>query len=232
MHTNSGTGGILSTTKWISVILNDGVDPSSGVSIIPKDTVREAITAYAIETGTGVSDTLSIVGYGLGWFRTPIVDKSLFIMLGVSLALEASKLYWTQTPREKKDISSGDGGEDTYQVQGKVDLLLPIGEYTGTYFAADYGKTTFCSSKSSSKQAGGSESYCDSLLSNFERVDKAENRTRRALELFASTPRVWFSQIRMTRLSANVFSAKFITLFPSGFGVDIHPFTYEGEKGA
>ena len=54
----------------------------------------------------------------------------------------------------------------------------------------------------------------------------------KALELFASTPRVWFSQIRMTHLSSNVFSAKFITLFPSGFGVDTHPFTYEGEKGA
>lgn len=32
--------------------------------------MREAITAYAIETGTGVSDTLSIVGYGMGWFRS------------------------------------------------------------------------------------------------------------------------------------------------------------------
>lgn len=51
------------------MLLNEGVDPISKATIIPKSAFHEIITASAISAGAGPNEDVSIIGYGLAWFR-------------------------------------------------------------------------------------------------------------------------------------------------------------------
>ncbi|KAM5537978.1 hypothetical protein V8D89_008454 [Ganoderma adspersum] len=68
----SGAGGIISSaedmTKWLAVLLNEGVVPMTNTTIIPVSVFQEMITARAIVSGVAAGP-LSIMGYGMGWFR-------------------------------------------------------------------------------------------------------------------------------------------------------------------
>ncbi|PIL33660.1 hypothetical protein GSI_04283 [Ganoderma sinense ZZ0214-1] len=68
----AGAGGITSSaedmTKWLTVLLNEGVDPLTNASIISVSVFQEMITARAVVSGVAVGP-LSIMGYGMGWFR-------------------------------------------------------------------------------------------------------------------------------------------------------------------
>ncbi|KAI0695190.1 beta-lactamase/transpeptidase-like protein [Cerioporus squamosus] len=68
----AGAGGIISSaedmTKWLAVLLNEGIDPTTNRTIIPSSAFTEMTTARAIVSGAPVGD-LSIIGYGMGWFR-------------------------------------------------------------------------------------------------------------------------------------------------------------------
>lgn len=54
-------------TKWLAVLLNNGVDPVSNTTIIPSSAFEEITTAYSVMEGTPPSPEMSIWGYGLGW---------------------------------------------------------------------------------------------------------------------------------------------------------------------
>ena len=55
-------------TKWLATLLNGGVDPITNRTIVPTSVLTHMTTARAIVHGEAAKD-LSIVGYGMGWFR-------------------------------------------------------------------------------------------------------------------------------------------------------------------
>ncbi|TFY56936.1 hypothetical protein EVJ58_g7336 [Rhodofomes roseus] len=69
----AGAGGIISSaeemTKWLTVLLNRGVDPASNRTIIPRSAFEEITTAHAIIAGRPMTPEMSVMGYGLGWQR-------------------------------------------------------------------------------------------------------------------------------------------------------------------
>jgi len=69
----AGAGGIISSveemTKWLTVLLNKGVEPTSNETIIPPSAFEEITTAHAIMAGRPIAPEISIQGYGLGWWR-------------------------------------------------------------------------------------------------------------------------------------------------------------------
>ncbi|CCL99820.1 uncharacterized protein FIBRA_01844 [Fibroporia radiculosa] len=69
----AGAGGVISSaqdmTKWLSVLLNSGVDPVSNTTILPRSVFDEITTAHTIMKGTPDSPEISVAGYGLGWMR-------------------------------------------------------------------------------------------------------------------------------------------------------------------
>ncbi|KAL1945494.1 hypothetical protein VTO73DRAFT_2345 [Trametes versicolor] len=68
----SGPGGAISNvedmTKWLATLLNGGVDPRTNITIVPASVLANMTTSRAIESGVPALD-ISIVGYGMGWFR-------------------------------------------------------------------------------------------------------------------------------------------------------------------
>ncbi|THH28090.1 hypothetical protein EUX98_g6096, partial [Antrodiella citrinella] len=67
----AGAGGILSTsvdmTKWLAMLLNNGVDPYTNNTIISRFAFNDVTTAHFIVDGKPTSPHSSIVGYGMGW---------------------------------------------------------------------------------------------------------------------------------------------------------------------
>lgn len=56
-------------TKWLTVLLNEGVEPASNKTIIPRSAFEEITTAHSIQAGKPTIPEMSIQGYGLGWWR-------------------------------------------------------------------------------------------------------------------------------------------------------------------
>ena len=51
------------------MLLNEGVNPVSNTTIIPKQAFKDITTASAIANGAPQAEHLSINGYGMGWRR-------------------------------------------------------------------------------------------------------------------------------------------------------------------
>ncbi|OCH90085.1 beta-lactamase/transpeptidase-like protein [Obba rivulosa] len=71
----AAAGGVISSAedmvKWLAIFLNRGVNPVNNETFIPKSAFEEMTKSYAIMQGTADRKTpeLSIIGYGMGWFR-------------------------------------------------------------------------------------------------------------------------------------------------------------------
>ncbi|CAL1697847.1 unnamed protein product [Somion occarium] len=69
----AAAGGIVSNTidmnKWLAMLLNNGVDPTSNVTILPTSVYDTVTTAHALVLGRALMPSLSMLGYGLGWMR-------------------------------------------------------------------------------------------------------------------------------------------------------------------
>ncbi|KAH9889349.1 beta-lactamase/transpeptidase-like protein [Cubamyces lactineus] len=68
----AGAGGAISNvedmTKWLATLLNGGVNPITNRTIVPASVLTDMTTARAIVHGEAEKD-ISVVGYGMGWFR-------------------------------------------------------------------------------------------------------------------------------------------------------------------
>ncbi|KAH9935178.1 beta-lactamase/transpeptidase-like protein [Epithele typhae] len=68
----AGAGGIITTAedmvKWVTMLLNGGVDPYTNQTVLPPSVLTEMMTARAIVSGEP-QGPLGIMGYGMGWFR-------------------------------------------------------------------------------------------------------------------------------------------------------------------
>lgn len=72
-HLKAGPGGIISSakdlTKWVTVLLNAGVEPVSNTTIIPRSVFDEMTTAHSVVYGSSPAPDSSLIGYGMGWDR-------------------------------------------------------------------------------------------------------------------------------------------------------------------
>ena len=106
---------------------------------------------------------------------------------------------------------------------------LPLSAYSGAYRNPGYGTFVLCDPESTSH-------YCDSVLSDFRRVDSARSLPLppdpQVPQLFAAWPRVWSSHVRLVHAenNTNKFDISFTALFPDGYGASNTPFeTYESD---
>lgn len=60
----------LQKAKWVTMFLNDGVDPVSNKTILSRSVIEETTKAYGIVSGSPKDVTRSITGYGMGWGRS------------------------------------------------------------------------------------------------------------------------------------------------------------------
>jgi hypothetical protein len=58
------------------MLLNEGVDPATNRTVLPKDVIEKVTTAHTVTLGHG-SKTDSITGYGLGWVRASYVGHDV-----------------------------------------------------------------------------------------------------------------------------------------------------------
>ncbi|KAI0945939.1 hypothetical protein AcV7_010047 [Taiwanofungus camphoratus] len=71
----AGPGGVISSaedmTKWLTVLINDGVDPITNETILPRSVFEETTSAHFVIKGTADTNTpeISLSGYGMGWMR-------------------------------------------------------------------------------------------------------------------------------------------------------------------
>ena len=68
--------------KWLAVLLNEGRDPATNETIVPRSVFQAATVAQHVMIGAGVEEFgSSIVGYGMGWRRssTGSVEVRLFV---------------------------------------------------------------------------------------------------------------------------------------------------------
>ncbi|CCM00547.1 uncharacterized protein FIBRA_02581 [Fibroporia radiculosa] len=72
-ETIAGPGGLISNvvdmTKWMAMLLNRGVDPSTKTRIMPEAVLDETTMAHYISEHVGPNAYTSVQGYGLGWSR-------------------------------------------------------------------------------------------------------------------------------------------------------------------
>ncbi|EIN06834.1 beta-lactamase/transpeptidase-like protein [Punctularia strigosozonata HHB-11173 SS5] len=78
---SAGAGGVITTaadlSRWLRMLMNEGVDPDTNVVVIPKSAFAAATTASAIIDGYTKSNDLSIQGYGMGWLRHHYMGRDL-----------------------------------------------------------------------------------------------------------------------------------------------------------
>ena len=93
-HLKAGAGGIISSAddmvRWLSVLLNEGRDPTTNKTVIPKSVFDAVTTSQIIMAGKPTATYgSSIVGYGMGWIRSSVgtadVSKLGFALIALLL---------------------------------------------------------------------------------------------------------------------------------------------------
>ncbi|KAI0655708.1 beta-lactamase/transpeptidase-like protein [Cubamyces menziesii] len=83
---NAGPGGVISSAedmvKWLAVLLNHGVHPVSGETIIPRSVYDATTTARHVVHGRPTEPYGSIVGYGMGWNRWTFKGQDMIMHTG------------------------------------------------------------------------------------------------------------------------------------------------------
>ena len=87
----AGAGGVISSAddmvNWLAVLLNEGQDPATNKTIIPKSVFDTVTTARWIISGKpSYPNGDSIFGYGMGWMRSSFgeVDVRAGLLCGHS----------------------------------------------------------------------------------------------------------------------------------------------------
>ncbi|KAJ3478968.1 hypothetical protein NLI96_g9388 [Meripilus lineatus] len=230
-----GPGGIISNTgdilKWVSMLLNGGIDPITGTTVIPPSVFTEVTTAHSLMLGTSDKIGVSIVGYGLGWMRASayghevlqhggslpgFISQVTFLPLdGVGIVAFVNQI--SPVPNFVEHLADFKTSvRPSQQVLTAMLPDLPIEAYAGTYTDPGYGSLTICTSSLTSD-------YCKSTLSNFITVFPDSPSSAEPV-LYATWPKIWSSHFRAVPRGKNSFIFSFLALYPEGFGRDTTPF--------
>ncbi|KAI0326062.1 beta-lactamase/transpeptidase-like protein [Cubamyces sp. BRFM 1775] len=220
----AGAGGAISNvedmTKWLATLLNSGVDPVTNRTIVPAQAEKE----------------LSVVGYGMGWFRMSYKGHDVVRHSG---AIPGFSLLVAFLPADNLGAAiltnMDDKADETMSVLQRVidvalslpaspppvenPLPLDLDAYTGRYTNVGYGDITLCSPNSTS-------SHCARILADFAAVDAASGEQQPETRLLAAWPRLWSTHVRMLHISGSTFRLVFPALFPQGYGLNTTAFEY------
>ena len=64
-------------SKWLGLLLNDGVHPVTGDIIIPMDVLKEITTPRVIQSGVSPNPGFSLSGYATGWIRQSYMGREV-----------------------------------------------------------------------------------------------------------------------------------------------------------
>nr|VWO99815.1 Polyketide synthase [Ganoderma boninense] len=238
---NGGAGGVISSVtdlaKWLSLWLNEGVDPVLGQAVIPKSVYDTVTTAQSIVHGRPSANYESLIGYGMGWERGPpevsiIVAFSPSHKLGVVALVNRDEAAAILKIVKKTfdDVlgtnlsEAADSLGESFRPSSRVPAPQPTkvdppsldwSAYTGLYKSDDsYLPVTLCSSQSDS-------AHCQAVVSDFATLDSP---VALATSLYSTYPAVWASHLRLLHFSGDVFNFTFTALFPHGYGQNTSAF--------
>ncbi|THH05073.1 hypothetical protein EW145_g5058 [Phellinidium pouzarii] len=234
MPTTNGAGAIPSSvrghgesyskkTEWLALLLNEGVNPLTNATIIPKSAFEASTMASAIISGMGNAYGVSIAGHCMGWIRTVFWARD-----SNARRRDARILELGAVPAARE---AGDGILDEYgRLEDNTFGDYPV--YAGTY----YGKCHLLllpHRLTAVDRYASSNDYRSSLLRTFTLVDTARGQAQFSgtLQLLSALPRIWSTHLRLAHDHGDTFTFKPITLFPYGFGDDVGPLAYAMEVG-
>ncbi|KAF8557186.1 beta-lactamase/transpeptidase-like protein [Imleria badia] len=248
----AGPGGIISNAvdmaKWISTWINEGVHDNR--TVIPTSVYQNVSYSYAVSTDHPTDPEYSIVGYGMGWFRSSYRGHEVVYHSGAVPGLSTLVSF---LPSDETGVTLFANGESKAEplmlilnriLDSAVHLTgsptrtptsSPIRNVTTTepdarnsalsldLFAGIYANPGYGSFTLCSPSSASS--YCTNVRSNFSIVDAIQGKPSASSgDLLAEWPRVWSSHVRMRHQEGSIFEMHFTSLYPDGYGKDTTPF--------
>ncbi|KAF8132810.1 beta-lactamase/transpeptidase-like protein [Boletus edulis] len=250
----AGPGGIISNAidmaKWISTWINEGVYDNQ--TVIPDYVYRNVSYSYSVSIDHPTDPEHSIVGYGMGWFRTSYRGHDVVWHSGAVPGLSTLVSF---LPSDEIGVTLFANGEDKAEplmlvLKRILDSALgltsslshtssPSRNATQTEpdarnatlalsldaFAGTYTNPGYgpLTLCSPSSPSG----YCTTVQSDFSIVDNAQSTVSNSEDLLAAWSRVWSSHLRMRHQHDLVFDVYLTSLYPNGYGKDTTPFAKE-----
>nr|VWO96016.1 Alcohol dehydrogenase 1 [Ganoderma boninense] len=245
---NGGAGGVISSVtdlaKWLSVWLNEGVDPVSGQIVFPKSVYETVTTAQSIVHGRPSANYESLIGYGMGWERWAAGGIDIVHHTGGIPGFSSIVAF---SPSHKLGVVALVNRDEAVAILKIVKKTFDDVQGTNLSEAADsLGESFRPSNQVSTPQpakvtppsldwsayaglyksddsylpvtlcASQSDSaHCQAVVSDFATLDSPAAVTT---SLYSTYPAVWASHLRLLHFSGDVFNFTFTALFPHGYG--------------
>ncbi|KAH9922373.1 beta-lactamase/transpeptidase-like protein [Fomitopsis serialis] len=222
-----GPAGIVSNvidmSKWIATLLNEGVDPETNLTVIPRSIYEEMTTAHAVVTGAPRYSYTAVKGYGMGWERTSFQGHDIISHTGrmpshlsevlflPSARLGVVALSNADLPQEAYHKVAYRVIEDVLKLPRVVDSDIHRRENDTSTLDGSYEEiTTVVLAASLTRYTGiyanaaygnftlcaptTKTGYCDRVLADFAACDELGEHPG----LYAAYPRFTSSHIRLT----------------------------------
>ncbi|PIL26205.1 hypothetical protein GSI_11960 [Ganoderma sinense ZZ0214-1] len=248
-HLKAGAGGIISSAedvvRWLSVLLNEGQDPTTNKTVIPKSVFDAVTTSQVIVAGKPISTYgSSIVGYGMGWLRTSVGTADILLHTGGIPGFSTLVVFSPNSNLGVVILSNADNKASwNFQLLGRIlyEVLGVLPAATSDTIAEMTGETTAPETRPPSLKirdyagfysapgylpirlcsSANQSAHCNSVISDFATI---HNSSTLESSLYATFPTVWATHVRLNHVSGDVFNITFTALFPHGFGGDTSAF--------
>ncbi|EPS99303.1 hypothetical protein FOMPIDRAFT_114665 [Fomitopsis schrenkii] len=249
----AGPGGIISSatdlTKWLAVLLNNGVDPVSNTTIIPSSAFEEITTAYSVMEGTPPSPEMSIWGYGLGWVTFSYQGHNIVAHTGDITGISTLVVFLPDDGLGIAVLTNADDKDDANMAIAIMIIgdLLGLNSVTTNATGTAVSEEGLSTENSSTPAAEPLPVNLESLSGTYSNLGYGNitfctandqspdcpevlasfapfiNQTS-SPELYAAWLRIYSSHVRLTHQSATEFSVQFTSLFPEGYGANTTAF--------
>ncbi|KAI0063206.1 beta-lactamase/transpeptidase-like protein [Artomyces pyxidatus] len=254
----AGPGGVISSVqemeKWVRMLLNNGVDPRTNNTILPRSAFESIVSAHSIIPGNPFGfPGLSFAGYGLGWIRTTFMGHDIIQHpgdvpgsfasvlaaladgVGVVVLANANSEYAAADAISVAILRGLFGLKDGFSLEAPSLADLRVAPSAANHTSRSYGVsnpsynytgTYFNKGYGTTVlcDTSSSSNYCSRVLANFSAVDSVSPSQNHSLELFTEFPSLWSSHARLTHVKENMFSMSVAYLFPEGYGKNKTPF--------
>ncbi|KAG1877404.1 beta-lactamase/transpeptidase-like protein [Suillus subluteus] len=251
----AGAGGVISSavdmSKWVALWLNKGVH--NNVTVIPLSVYGNASQSYSVYIGASADPEVSIVEYGMGWFRNSYLGHDYQIVYHTG-GMPGFSTRASFLPNDDIGVVVFANGRDkatpVMNISNRIiDVALNLRSKLSPPIKPDPSDKKLITPPNENvvdlelaleeftgtySNAGygaitfcspsSSSSYCHDVISDFTAVDAGKSTAPQSVQLFAAWPRIWSSHIRGVHRSGNTFVVQCISLFPEGYGRDTTPF--------
>ncbi|KAI0090893.1 beta-lactamase/transpeptidase-like protein [Irpex rosettiformis] len=253
----AGPGGVISSArdlaKWVAMLLNEGVDPITNKTILPKSVFEEVTSGWSLISSMGLALGQPLSAYGHGWIRYSLYDHEIVEHDG---GLPGAETRVGFLPDDGVGVvilfNTSDKTDQTASIFLRIlEQLLKIpGPAPGTDAASVFPELV----KVQGRATGGADEelpieayagvyynpgYYNITLCPATVPSKAENTIcKDTLEafsyfedvsasndtLYVALSSLWTQQSRLHRVDGNRFQLRLTYLFPHGYGNDTSPF--------